>query len=129
MVSGHSLPASSRSTRLLRGDQGRRFASQNAATSERSVGSIGFNSGDSGKAGPGGRGRGRSLAAACNVLQFGATCGLPLGENCPWKTPAAVPQVLHMSAGAGEDQIQNFFMEQVEPLFPMPMGNSLGPDD
>jgi hypothetical protein len=31
------------------------------------------------------------FVSACNMNQFGKTCSLPLGANCPWRTPASVP--------------------------------------
>ena len=43
---------------------------------------------------------GRSLAAGpCNTLQFGQTCSLPLGRNCPWRTPDSIPLFFSLEAG------------------------------
>lgn len=38
-----------------------------------------------------------TLALACNQKQFGKTCSLPLGANCPWKTPISVPLMYILS--------------------------------
>ncbi len=34
---------------------------------------------------------------ACNERQFGKSCSLPLGANCPWKSPLSVPLMYILS--------------------------------
>ena len=45
---------------------------------------------------------GRSLMQQqrCNIPQFGLTCSLPLGRNCPWRTPSSVPVFFSLAADA-----------------------------
>jgi hypothetical protein len=43
----------------------------------------------------------------CNWRQFGLSCGLPLGRNCPWSIPASVPAAYSLVASgleAGADR-------------------------
>ena len=43
-----------------------------------------------------------SPSSRCNTLQFGRTCGLPLGKNCPWAFPGTVPAFYRLVASALE---------------------------
>ena len=49
-------------------------------------------------------------------LHFGLTCSVPLGKNCPWSSPDAVPVFFELSVVAGNNNASTLFrINQVVP--------------
>ena len=48
----------------------------------------------------------------CDTRQFGQTCGLPLGRNCPWRNSTDVPRFFTLFVGPREGALRLFRVQQ-----------------
>ena len=42
----------------------------------------------------------------CNQMQFGSTCSLPLGRNCPWSIPESAPKFFSLALQEQDDRVE-----------------------